>query len=115
MSARRTKSVGTKLTEDEYATLEALAGGQNLSEWTRHMLLTAARRQAQEAERQAREEVLLAEVLALRMILLNLHFAAVCGETPTTDDVQALIERADQDKLQRAKERLWSASPRREP
>jgi hypothetical protein len=46
---------------------------------------------------------------------LNLHFAVATGETPTMDDVQALIERADQDKIQRAKERLWSASQRREP
>jgi hypothetical protein len=111
MPVLRTKSVGTKLTQDEYARIEALAGGQRLSEWVREILLKAVARQAQE---QIQEEVLLAEVLALRTILLNLHYAVVTGETPTTDDVQALIERADQDKIQRAKERLWSASERRE-
>jgi hypothetical protein len=108
MRVRRTKSIGTKVTDDEYARLEALAGGQSLSEWTREILLKAA-------ARQAAEQVVLAELLALRTIVLNLHFAVATGEAPSTDDVQALIERADQDKIQRAKERLWSASQRREP
>jgi hypothetical protein len=105
MSGLRTKSLGTKLTEDEYARLEALAGGQSLSEWTRDILLKAAARQAV-------EELFLAEVLALRTILLNFHYAAANGEMPSADDMQQLIDQADHDKFQRAKERLSEAQRR---
>ena len=56
------------------------------------------------------DHVLLAEFLALRTILLNLHFAVAAGETPTADAVQRLIERADRDKIRKAQERLASAS-----
>jgi len=37
----RTKSIGTKVTEEEYARLEDLAGaaGQSMSEWVRTILL----------------------------------------------------------------------------
>ena len=105
---RRTKSIGTKVTDDEYATLERLAVGQTLSEWVREVLLAAA------TPRPA-DQVLLAEFLALRTIVLNLHFAAATGETPTADAMKRLIERADEDKIRKAKERLSSASARREP
>ena len=39
---RRTKSVGTKVTENEYARLVQLAERQTLSEWIRDVLLEAA-------------------------------------------------------------------------
>ena len=105
---RRTKSISTKVTDDEYARLERLAVGQTLSEWVRDVLLaTATPRPA--------DQVLLAEFLALRTIVLNLHFAAVAGETPTADAMKRLIERADEDKIRKALERLLAASARREP
>jgi hypothetical protein len=47
MPSLRTKSISTKVTDEEYAQFEALAG----------------------------EQTVLAEVLALRTILLNTHFA----------------------------------------
>jgi hypothetical protein len=47
---RRTRSVGTKLTEEEYAKLEALAAQQGVT---------------------STEQALLAELLALRTILIN--------------------------------------------
>jgi hypothetical protein len=98
MSVLRTKSVGTKVTADEYARLEALAGTQSLSEWTREVLLKAA---APDSAVQ-----LLAEVLALRTILLNMHFAIASGRALSVENMQHLIERADQDKIARAQERL---------
>jgi hypothetical protein len=108
MPVRRSKCISTKVTDEEYATIEASAGGQTLSAWAREVLLaTVTPRLA--------DQVLLAEFLALRTILLNLHFALATRGAPDADDVQALIERADQDKVRRAKERLWSASQRREP
>ena len=44
------------------------------------------------------DQVLLAEILALRTIVLNLHFALAAGETATADAMRRLIERADEDK-----------------
>ena len=61
------------------------------------------------------EPILLAEVLALRTILLNLHFAICSGEAVTAETMLRLIERADQEKMQHACERLALAAPRREP
>src|SRR5277367_672616 len=102
--ASRTKSVGTKVTEAEYARLEACAcqEGLSISEWCRNVLLerTSGDRHT-EAQR-----IMLAEILALRTILLNLHFAVARAEIITADAMQAIIERADRDKVKKALERL---------
>jgi len=98
----RRKSIGTKVSEEEYARLEALAGGRAMSEWVREVLLRElGGRQARPAD-----ETLLAEVLALRTILLNLHFAVAKGEAITAEGMQAIIDRADATKVQKAIERL---------
>jgi predicted nucleic acid-binding Zn ribbon protein len=103
MSIPRTKGLSTKLTEDEYAELEGAAGEQTLSEWTREVLLKAARRQTEES-------VVVAEVLALRTILLNLQYAQSLGEDITAVRMQQLIDRADRDRFARAAERLAEAA-----
>jgi hypothetical protein len=102
--ASRTKSVGTKLTEAEYALLEASAceEGLSISEWCRNVLLEMAN-----GDRPSEtQKVTLAEILALRTILLNLHFAVARAETITADAMQEIIERADRDKAKKAMERL---------
>jgi hypothetical protein len=107
MASRRTKSIGTKVTPEEYTRIQALAGEQPVSEWVRAALLKAADSPAVDA-------TVLAEVLALRTILLNLHFHLCSGTTVTTETMQRLIERADQDKRQQAEARL-AATGRRDP
>ncbi len=107
MSRRRTKSVGTKVTPEEYATLEALAEGERLGEWVRDALLKAAA--------PSFETALLAEVLALRAILLNLHFALASGEPLTAEAMHRLIERADQDKIRHAHECVAASMKGRKP
>jgi len=102
--ASRTKSVGTKVTEAEYARLEACAcqEGLSISEWCRSVLLKRTH-----GERPTEtQRITLAEVMALRTILLNLHFAVARAETITADAMQAIIERADRDKAKKAMERL---------
>ena len=42
MASRRTKSIGTKVTPEEYERIRALAGDQPTSEWVRAALLNAA-------------------------------------------------------------------------
>ena len=99
MPALRTKSISTKVTDEEYAQFEALAGGQTISEWARDVLLKATKPNAG-------EQAVLAEVLALRTILLNLHYAVSQGQTLTAEEMQRLIERADQYKLSKARQRV---------
>ena len=96
---RRTKSIGTKLTAEEYAQVIRVAEGHTISEWVRDVLLGMV-------TPQPAHHVLLAEVLALRTIVLNLQFAIATGEPPTTDAMKRLIERADDEKHRRAFERL---------
>ncbi len=103
MPALRTKSVSTKVTDEEYAQFEALAGEQTISEWARDVLLKATKPNAG-------EQTVLAEVLALRTILLNIHFAISQGQTLTVEEMQQLIERADQNKLGKARQRLAEAA-----
>ena len=103
MPAFRTKSVSTKVTDEEYAQFEALAGEQTISEWARDVLLNATKPNAG-------EHTVLAEVLALRTILLNVHFAVSQGQTLTVEEMQQLIERADQNKLSKARQRLAEAA-----
>jgi hypothetical protein len=105
MASRRTKSIGTKVTPDEYSRIQTLAGEQPISEWVRAALVKAATPPATDA-------TVLAEVLALRTILLNLHFHLCNGAPVTTETMQRLIERADQDKRQQAEARLATTDRR---
>jgi len=106
MASRRTKSIGTKVTPEEFGRIQTLAGAQPVSEWVRGALLKAA-------DSSGGDATVLAEVLALRTILLNLHFHLCTGATVTAEAMQRLIERADHDKRQQADARLH-ASPGRE-
>ncbi len=103
MPSIRTKSISTKVTEEEYTQFEVLAGEQTISEWARDVLLKATKPNAG-------EQTVLAEVLALRTILLNIHFAVSQGQTLTAEKMQQLIERADQNKLSKARDRLAEAA-----
>jgi hypothetical protein len=107
MASRRTKSIGSKVTPQKYDRIHALAGDQPISEWVRAALLNAA-------DASPVDSVVLAELLALRTILLNLHFYLCSGSPVTADTMQRLIERADQDKQQQAEARL-TAPCRRDP
>ena len=103
MPALRTKSISTKVTDEEYAQFEALAGEQTISEWARDVLLKATKPNAG-------EQTVLAEVLALRTILLNIHFAVAQRRTLTAEEMQQLIERADQNKFSKSRQRLAEAA-----
>jgi hypothetical protein len=104
MAALRTKCISTKVSDEEYATLEAAAGGRSISAWMRSVLLQAS---AQEPE-----PVLLAELLALRNILLNLHFTLCRGEPITNTVMEGLIAHADQNKVRQARARLAAVERR---
>jgi len=107
----RTKSLGTKVSDGEYARLEALASarGQTISELIRAVLLEEIAAPNGHGHTAA-EQTLLAEVVGLRTILLNLFFKLASGERITAEEMQRLIERADADKLKKAQARLEQAA-----
>ncbi len=103
MPTPRSKSISTKVTEEEYAQFEALAGDQTISEWTRDALLKAAKPTPA-------EQTIVAELLALRMILMNILFTIASREQLTSTDMDEIIKRADAGKLAKAMERLTRAT-----
>ncbi len=108
--------MGTKVSEEEFAELEARARARKLtlSEWVRAELLEpradggAADMGPPRTGLRSRgeDEVLLGEVLALRTILINLLFSLTNGQPVTPEAMRELIARADGDKARRAMERL---------
>ena len=115
----RTKTLGTKVSEEEFAQLEVAASerGLTLSEWCRETLLASVNGQGQKsADSDKTGQALMAELVALRAILLNVLFKLANGEKPTPEEMQRLIDRADSDKLKKARERLalaaeWEGQP----
>ena len=105
----RTKSIGTKVTEAEYAELEERAHvrRQRLGEFVRDMLLSPA--STAEARASVEMQVMLGELLALRAILVNQLFAISNGQPKTVEVLQALIEKTEKEKGRRAVERLQEA------
>ena len=100
-AALRTKTLGTKL--------EASASerGLTVSEWCRETLLANVNSQEEKSvDSGGTGQALMAELVALRAILLNVLFKLANGEKPTAEEMQRLIDRADSDKLKKARERL---------
>jgi hypothetical protein len=95
------------MTEAECERLIAVAehAGLTLSEWCRETLLQHA---DDRPAHDTREAITLAEVIALRTILLNAFYKLAQGEALTPDEMRRLIDRADQDKFRKAQERLAS-------
>jgi hypothetical protein len=109
MSNRRRRSVTltTKLTPEEYAALKTLAGTRPVSEWVRETLFAAT------TSRPA-EGVIVSEVLAFRMLVLNL-FVELFGDRISHQTMQRLIAEADAEKDARACDRLRAAAIVRAP
>ncbi len=83
IASRRSQSLGTKLTisEEKEVAQAAEAEGKSASEWAREVLLREARG--------CRTDVLLTEIVAMRMMLNSLLRPLSCGETITPDDFTA--------------------------
>ena len=111
----RTKTLGTKVSEEEFARLEVAARerGLTLSEWCRDTLLASVNRQEEKYDPSSvsagTSQALMAELVALRAILLNVLFKQANGQTLTAEEMQRLIDRADSDNLKKARERLAQA------
>jgi hypothetical protein len=101
----RSKSIATRITETEFAEIESAASaeGKKVAEWLREAALAQARgRGAGETD-----PVLLAELMAVRNLLVNLFASASKG--PLTDEsIRKMTAYADSIKLQKAEEFLAS-------
>ncbi|MGH9638460.1 MAG: plasmid mobilization protein [Bryobacteraceae bacterium] len=108
LSRTRSVTVSTKVSEEENAQLEALAEtrGLTMSEWCREVLLG-------ELKAAPTEETMLAEIMALRMIVLNAFYKLVQGEKLSAGEMQELIDRADGERFRRSGERLKETAARK--
>jgi hypothetical protein len=83
----------------------ARGAGLRLAEWVREALLAAPVEPVAGSGVDS-GEVALGEILALRSLLLNLHFRAAKGEPVAEAEMRGLIERADGSKIELARERM---------
>jgi hypothetical protein len=110
-ASRRTRSVGTKLTDEEYAQLESLAAAQGVTpgECVRELVLRAFPKTGTgqpTAEATVAEQTVLSEVLALRTILINIIYDQANGHEIAPERMRELIAKADAGKVEKALERL---------
>ena len=107
MAISRTRSAGAKVTDDEYKQLQTLAEARGLTvgEWCREVLLA----QCNKPSTTIPEQTILAEVLGLRMIVINLFRALGNGQL-SQETLEAVIRRADSEKLPTALQRLSQAA-----
>jgi hypothetical protein len=108
----RSKSVSTKVSEAELRVLESRAerAELTLSEWVRDVLLGSS----VDAGTMAAERAILAEMLAMRAILLNFMLKLSMRQPITEQVSRELIEWADSNKIKRALEVLAKNSTREE-
>jgi len=100
----RTRSIGVRVTEADFARLQALADAEqkSLGEWSRDVLLE----KAEGTNIAPADQAVLSELLAIRTIVLNVLFSLASGKNFTTGEMDDLIQSADAEKLSKARERL---------
>jgi hypothetical protein len=97
----RTRSVGTKVTSDEFESLTGRArkGGQTLSEWTRDVLLRESRSDDKNFD-------LICEIVGLQLLLMNVLAPLARGEKISAEQFQAIVKSVQSTKLKAAEEML---------
>lgn len=103
--ARRTRSVGTKLTEEEerIVLVAAEKDGKAPSEWTRDVLMAAAHSGVSSPESN-----LFVEVQALRLLLVNTLEPLLRGDTMTQEQFKAMLQYVKANKRKAASDMLAS-------
>jgi hypothetical protein len=89
----RTKSIGFKVSEEEYAQLEtaAQASGQTLGEWCREMILRGG----------ASHDPALAEIIGVRLLLVNVLGPLAAGERVTPERFNQLLDQISEGRVAR--------------
>jgi hypothetical protein len=107
----RTKSIGFKVSEEEYAQLEtaAQADGRTLGEWCRETILRGG-------ASTAAHDPALAEILGVRLLLVNVLGPVAAGEKVTPEKFNQLLDQISEAKHQLAAKLQQQASekPQRE-
>ena len=103
MATRRTRSVSTKVTEQEYQQFAQLAGPQTISAWARSTLQKGV-------DTDPTPVAVVAELIAVRKIVLSLLFALARDSNPTEAMIYGFIDDADRNKLASACEHLAAAT-----
>ncbi len=103
----RAKTIATRVTPEELAEVEAAAegAGKTVAEWLRELALQTARQRPADPV-----ELLLAELMATRYVLLNLFHATALadaeGKHLLPDSVLKIRDQADATKLEKARKLL---------
>ena len=103
----RAKTIATRVTPEELAEVEAAAegAGKTVAEWLRETALRTARQRPADPV-----ELLLAELMATRYVLLNLFHATALadaeGKHLLPDSVLKIRDQADAQKLEKARKLL---------
>ncbi len=105
----RRKSIGFKVSQEEYAQLEtaAQAEGRTLGEWRREAILRGG---------SASEDPALAEIIGVRLLLVNVLGPVAAGEKVTPEKFNQLLDQISEAKHQLAAKLKQQASekPQRE-
>ena len=99
----RGRSIATRLTDAEFGEVEAAAGiaGKKVGEWLREAALAQARASTHHDEQT--DQILLAEMMGMRSLMLNL-FARASEGPLTTEDLRKMSAYSDSIKEQRAQD-----------
>ncbi len=88
--ATRSTSIGTKLTEAEFAQVEAAskADGKAMGEWLRDAALAAIRAETSRDN----HDIVLAELIGVRLLLVNMLRSIATGQTVSPDAFDKLLD-----------------------
>jgi predicted DNA-binding protein len=106
----RTKSIGFKVSEEEYARLEtaAQASGRTLGEWCREAILRGG---ASDSER---HDPALAEIVGVRLLLVNVLRPLAAGEKLAPEAFDKMLDQISEVKHQLAA-KLQPQAARKKP
>jgi uncharacterized protein (DUF1778 family) len=105
----RTKSIGFKVSEEEYTQLEtaAQADGRTLGEWCREAILRGG-------AKAAAHDPALAEIIGVRLLLVNVLGPVAAGEKVTPEKFNQLLDQISEAKHQLAA-KLQQAARKKPP
>ncbi len=88
--AMRSTSIGTKLTETEFAQVEVAASsaGKTVGEWLRDAALVTIRTETNRGE----YDIALAEVIGVRLLLVNVLRSVATGQTMCPEAFDKLLD-----------------------
>ena len=108
----RTKSIGFKVSEEEYAQLEmaAQADGRTLGEWCREAILRGG-----SASDAVMHDPALAEIIGVRLLLVNVLQPMAAGEKVTPEKFNQLLDQISDAKHQVAAKLQQQAQEKEKP